>query len=63
MYHVSINGQPAGPFNLQQLQQLVQNGQLNSTTYVWKNGMINWDYAQNISELSILFPPSPPPLP
>ena len=63
MYHVSINGQPSGPFNLQQLQQLVQNGQLTSLTYVWKNGMVNWDLAQNISELNILFPPSPPPLP
>lgn len=63
MYHVSINGQPSGPFNFQQLQQLVQNGQLTSLTYVWKNGMLNWDYAQNIAELNFLFPPTPPPLP
>jgi hypothetical protein len=27
-YNVAINGQTSGPFNFQQLQQMVQNGQL-----------------------------------
>jgi membrane protease subunit (stomatin/prohibitin family) len=38
-YFVSVNGQTAGPFNWQQLQQMVQNGQLTKNTYVWKQGM------------------------
>jgi membrane protease subunit (stomatin/prohibitin family) len=63
-YSVSVNGQTAGPFNLQQLQQMVQNGQLTSNTHVWKQGMAAWEIADNVQELANLFtlvPPPPPP--
>jgi len=64
-YSVSINGQTAGPFNWQQLQQMVQNGQLTKNTHVWKQGMVAWEFAGNVQELSNLFgavPPPPPPV-
>ena len=66
-YNVSINGQSTGPYNLQQLQQLVQNGQLTTQTHVWTQGMTNWDIVANVSELMPLFqqsqaPPPPPPM-
>ncbi len=63
-YSVSVNGQTAGPFNLQQLQQMVQNGQLTPNTHVWKQGMAGWEIAGNVQELGNLFgavPPPPPP--
>lgn len=63
-YNVSINGQNSGPYNMQQLQQMVQNGQLNQNTHVWKQGMAGWEIAGNIQELTNLFgsvPPPPPP--
>lgn len=68
-YHVSINGSQSGPFNMQQLAQMVQNGQLTQQTYVWKQGMANWELAGNVQELVTLFappapgsvPPPPPP--
>jgi membrane protease subunit (stomatin/prohibitin family) len=64
-YSVSLNGQTAGPFNLQQLQQMVENGQLTPNTHVWKQGMAGWEIAGNVQELGNLFgavPPPPPPL-
>jgi hypothetical protein len=64
-YSVSVNGQTAGPFNLPQLQQMVQNGQLTQNTHVWKQGMAAWEIAGNVQELSNLFgavPPPPPPV-
>jgi len=63
-YSVSVNGQTAGPFNWQQLQQMVQNGQLTKNTHVWKQGMAGWELAGNVQELGNLFgavPPPPPP--
>ena len=68
-YHVSVNGSQAGPFNMQQLAQMAQNGQLTKQTYVWKQGFANWEFAGNVPELSSLFappvpgsmPPPPPP--
>ena len=67
-YFTAVNGQQAGPFTIQQLQLLVGNGQLTKQTYVWKQGMANWDFAENISEVAPLFgtntpPPPPPPVP
>lgn len=64
-YSVSVNGQTAGPFNWQQLQQMVQNGQLTQNTHVWKQGMTGWEVAGNVQELASLFgavPPPPPPM-
>lgn len=63
-YNISVNGQTAGPFNLQQLHQMAQNGQLTQNTHVWKQGMANWELAGNVHELFSLFasiPPPPPP--
>ena len=60
-YSVSVNGQTTGPFNLQQLQQMVQNGQLTPNTHVWKQGMAAWEVAGNVQELSNLFGAIPPP--
>jgi membrane protease subunit (stomatin/prohibitin family) len=66
-YSISVNGQTAGPFNWQQLQQMIQNGQLTKNTYVWKQGMANWEIAGNVQELTNLFgavpPPPNPPMP
>lgn len=62
-YYVNVNGQNIGPCGMQRLQQMVQNGQLTKDTYVWKNGMSNWDLASNVSELSGLFGSVPPPMP
>lgn len=62
-YHVSVNGAQAGPFNMQQLQQMAQTGQLTKDTYVWKQGMAQWELAGNVQELSSLFAPACPPPP
>ncbi len=60
-YFVSIGGQQAGPFSSAQLPQLVQNGNLTPQTYVWKQGMAQWDVAANLPELAPLFMPQQPP--
>lgn len=64
-YMLAVNGQQTGPFNMQQLQQMVQSGHLTKVTYVWKQGMTQWELAGNVPELSPLFtstcPPPPPP--
>lgn len=62
-YTVVVNGQQYGPFNMQQLQQMVQTGQLTAQTYVWKQGMANWELAGNVQELAMLFGSVPPPPP
>lgn len=62
-YTVGINGQQYGPYNIQQMQQMVQSGQINGSTLVWAPGMPQWVAAGEVSELASLFMPEPPPLP
>ena len=62
-YNISVNGQQSGPFGWQQLQQMVQSGQITKDTYVWKQGMANWELAGSVQELSSLFSDTPPPPP
>ena len=65
-YMVGINGQQFGPCDWNQLQQLVQQGQLTHQTYVWKQGMPQWQMAGEVMELTPLFQgnaPQMPPMP
>ena len=59
-YHVAINGQAAGPFDMSVLQQMASNGQLTASTLVWKRGMVQWAAAGSVAELQAFFPPTPP---
>lgn len=64
-YYVLTNGQQQGPFPMQTLSSMATNHTLTPDTYVWKNGMANWDLARN-TELSSLFAETqaaPPPIP
>lgn len=62
-YHISVNGQQAGPYTMAQLGQMAGAGQLTRQTYVWRTGMANWEMVQNMPELSGLFAAVPPPPP
>ena len=62
-YMIGVNGQQAGPFDWNQLQQLVGQGQLTQQTYVWKQGMANWEFAGQVQELQPLFASAAPSMP
>lgn len=62
-YMVAINGQQYGPYNIQQMQQMAQSGQINAQTLVWTQGMPQWAMAGNVHELASLFMATPPPMP
>lgn len=67
LYHISLNGQTAGPFNVAQLQQLAAAGQLHAAVHVWTAGMAAWEPAAKVAEVAALLqqftPPPPPPPP
>ena len=62
-YYIGINGQQYGPCDWNKLQQLVQQGQLTQQSYVWKNGMAQWEFAGNVAELAPLFQGTAPQMP
>ena len=62
-YMVAINGQQYGPYNMQQMQQMAQSGQINAQVLVWAQGMPQWAAAGSVPELAQLFAATPPPMP
>lgn len=62
-YMIAINGQQYGPYNMQQMQQMAQSGQINTSVLVWAQGMPQWVAAGSVPELAQLFMATPPPMP
>ena len=44
-YHVVVNGQATGPYDLAALKQMVDAGHLTSDSLVWQAGMVTWEKA------------------
>lgn len=63
MYHIAVNNQPMGPFDLGTLSRKIQTGELTRETLVWSPGMDNWVAARDANDLQELFGAAPPPLP
>ena len=62
-YHVAVNGQATGPFDISVLAQMATAGQLTVDSLVWKNGMAQWAKAGAVDELKNLFANTMPPIP
>lgn len=62
-YHVVINGQAAGPFDLAALKQMALAGQFTVASLVWKAGMAEWQKAEMVDELKPVFAEVPPAVP
>ncbi len=65
-FYVGHYGQ-LGPLTYDQMVELVQDGVIGRETYVWKNGMTQWEHALTVPDLRTSFaaetfmPPPPPP--
>ena len=62
-WYAGIGGKQVGPLTAEQLQQLVQQGQVKKDTLLWKEGMDGWTAAENIPDAAGFFKSVPPPLP
>ena len=50
-YFVVINNQQVGPLHLQDIKKMLQDGQINRQTLIWKQGMSDWDVIANLQDL------------
>ena len=66
-YHIAVQNQTYGPFDLSQLRQMLAEGRINLQTLAWREGWPNWTALQQHPELQSLAAPAasstPPPLP
>lgn len=62
-YHIAVNGQATGPYDINTLKQMSSTGQFSAESLVWKPGMSEWIKAETVDELKPMFavmPPIPP---
>ncbi len=62
-FYAAINGQQAGPFDMNSLRTMAGRNEISRDTLVWQQGMAGWTAAGQVTELSALFDNTPPPLP
>ncbi|OED43873.1 antifreeze protein [Chromatiales bacterium (ex Bugula neritina AB1)] len=63
-YHLAVDGEAIGPFEIDGLEQYLANGTLTRDSLVWASGMDDWAPAGEQAALAELFSRStPPPLP
>jgi len=65
-FFFAIDEQQYGPYEMPQIQQLVQEGRITQEITAWKKGMADWTPAGEVQELASLFQPdsdAPPPIP
>lgn len=63
LYYVVVNGQQQGPFDMTAILTYIGNGQINSETLVWKQGMPAWNRIAQLPEFANSFQSCPPPIP
>ena len=59
-YHVAVNGQATGPYDLAALKQMADAGQFTPDSLVWQSGMVSWEKAGAIDSLKVMFNVTPP---
>ena len=59
-FHIFMNNQQMGPYDMTILTQGVETGQFTKDTPVWQQGMANWTPAGQVPELAGLFAPAAP---
>lgn len=62
-FHIAINGQQAGPYDMTTLSNMAKTNQINGDTLVWTAGMAAWSKASSVPEIAALLTQVPPPVP
>ncbi len=59
-YHIAVNGQDIGTFDINTLKQMVMTKQISADSLVWRAGMPEWAKAGTVDELKAIFAAAPP---
>jgi len=62
-WHVATSGNKTGPHTIQQVQAMIQRGQVTGESLVWKAGMAGWVVIAECGEFAGMLAAAPPPLP
>lgn len=61
-FHIAVNGQATGPYDINTLKQMSSTGQFSAESLVWEPGMATWIKAGETDDLKELFTPPVPPV-
>jgi hypothetical protein len=61
LYYVQLEGKQAGPFSETEIVRLINDKKIVKETYVWHQGMSQWQPAQDVPEVLRIIALAPPP--
>ena len=62
-YHLGINGQIKGPFNVEEILDMMDAGEIDDKTLGWTAGMADWTAIGELDDFEPIFANMPPPMP
>ncbi|OQX74107.1 MAG: antifreeze protein [Campylobacteraceae bacterium 4484_4] len=63
MYYYAKGNRPMGPYNIDQVEEMIKKGEIGSDTRMWTSGMEKWQPARSMEEIeSLINLLTPPPL-
>ncbi|RUM68855.1 MAG: antifreeze protein [Sulfurospirillum sp.] len=63
MYYFAQDRQPKGPYNIDEIEEMIKTNKIDASTLMWSTGMEKWEKAKDIEEIETLFNYlTPPPL-
>lgn len=63
LYYLAINGAQQGPYNFEQVKQMISSHSITPDTLAWKEGMAGWSALSSLTEFNACFRQVPPPIP
>ena len=62
-YHFGINGEIKGPFEAEEIANLLAAGEVDGKTLAWTAGMSDWTAVSDLEDFTSLLAAMPPPMP
>lgn len=63
VWHVGVRGERKGPFTEETIKEMIQRGEVTATDVVWKEGMDEWEPAEQVEPFAEAVRSAPPPPP
>lgn len=63
IWHVGVHGERKGPFTKEQVDQMIEKGDVTARNVVWQEGMEDWVPAEQVEEFAEALENAPPPPP
>ena len=63
VFYLAVSGKATGPYDIETLKKMKLAGQFNESSLIWKEGMLEWKKASDVTEVASVFSSGMPEIP